>query len=72
MDEINKLRQMYIDRYIALYEEDDYKKGNRIEKTFCDMQQVLCFAVCTKSFFLWLKKLCGMCINITCYSHYIA
>ena len=37
MDEINKLRQMYIDRYIALYEEDDYKKGNRIEKTFCDM-----------------------------------
>ncbi len=41
MKEINKLRQMYIDRYIALYEEDDYKKGNRIEKNFTKLEEKL-------------------------------
>lgn len=32
---------MYIDRYIALYEEDDYKKGNRIEKNFTKLEEKL-------------------------------
>ena len=38
---VNKLRQLYIQRYEALYNEDNHVKGNRLERQFTKIEEEL-------------------------------
>ncbi len=40
-DLVNKLRQLYIQRYEALYNEDNHVKGNRLERQFTKIEEEL-------------------------------
>lgn len=37
----DKLKELYVKRYNALYKEDNYRKGNRLEKQFTKIEEEL-------------------------------